>query len=160
MFGTSRKSQLWMKITKIHAGIQQFNLIFIASSFNNAFNCSDYMARSENFLRAPILNFTDMPKLFMDTTILFFLICIVGVESRSTQHCGHQWPICQPRVIMMMEKSVERLAGGNRSTRRKPAPVPLCPPQTPHAARTRTWAAAVGIQLYFMLMRTQRPPSE
>jgi hypothetical protein len=25
---------------------------------------------------------------------------------------------------------------GNRSTRRKPAPVPLCPPQTPHAART------------------------
>jgi hypothetical protein len=24
----------------------------------------------------------------------------------------------------------------NRSTRRKPAPVPLCPPQTPHAART------------------------
>jgi hypothetical protein len=24
---------------------------------------------------------------------------------------------------------------GNRSTRRKPAPMPLCPPQTPHAAR-------------------------
>jgi hypothetical protein len=24
---------------------------------------------------------------------------------------------------------------GNRSTRRKPAPVPLCPPQAPHAAR-------------------------
>jgi hypothetical protein len=24
---------------------------------------------------------------------------------------------------------------GNRSTRRKPAPVPLCPPQIPHAAR-------------------------
>jgi hypothetical protein len=35
---------------------------------------------------------------------------------------------------------------GNRSTRRKPAPVPLCPPQTPHAAWTRTWAAAVGRQ--------------
>jgi hypothetical protein len=33
---------------------------------------------------------------------------------------------------------------GNRSTRRKPAPVPLSPPQTPHAARTRTRAAAVG----------------
>jgi hypothetical protein len=26
---------------------------------------------------------------------------------------------------------------GNRSSRRKPAPVPLCPPQTPHATRTR-----------------------
>jgi hypothetical protein len=35
---------------------------------------------------------------------------------------------------------------GNKSTRRKPAPVPLCPPQTPYAARTRTSAAAVGIQ--------------
>jgi hypothetical protein len=33
---------------------------------------------------------------------------------------------------------------GNRNTRRKPAPVPLCPPQTPHAARTRTRAAVVG----------------
>jgi hypothetical protein len=33
-----------------------------------------------------------------------------------------------------------------RSTRRKPAPVPLCPPQTPHAARMRTQAAAVGSQ--------------
>jgi hypothetical protein len=31
---------------------------------------------------------------------------------------------------------------GNRSTRRKPAPVPLCPPQTPHVTRT----AAVGSQ--------------
>jgi hypothetical protein len=35
---------------------------------------------------------------------------------------------------------------GNRSTRRKPNLVPLCPPQTPHAARTRTRAAAVGSQ--------------
>jgi hypothetical protein len=35
---------------------------------------------------------------------------------------------------------------GNRSTRRKPAPVPLCPPQTPHATRTLTRAAAVGSQ--------------
>jgi hypothetical protein len=35
---------------------------------------------------------------------------------------------------------------GNLSTRRKRAPMTLCPPQTPHAARTRTWAAAVGRQ--------------
>jgi hypothetical protein len=35
---------------------------------------------------------------------------------------------------------------GNRSTLRKPAPVPLCPPQTPHAARMRTRTAAVGSQ--------------
>jgi hypothetical protein len=33
---------------------------------------------------------------------------------------------------------------GNRSTRRKTAPVPFCPPQTPYAAQMRTRAAAVG----------------
>jgi hypothetical protein len=38
----------------------------------------------------------------------------------------------------------EMIGRGNRSTRRKPAQVPLCPPQSPHAARTRTRAAAVG----------------
>jgi hypothetical protein len=35
---------------------------------------------------------------------------------------------------------------GNRSTRRKPATVPLCPPETPYVARTRSRAAAVGSQ--------------
>jgi hypothetical protein len=35
---------------------------------------------------------------------------------------------------------------GNRSIRRKPAPVPLCPPQTPHADPTRTRAAVVVSQ--------------
>jgi hypothetical protein len=35
---------------------------------------------------------------------------------------------------------------GNQSTRRKPAPMPLCPPQTPHSARNRTRAAAVRSQ--------------
>jgi hypothetical protein len=34
----------------------------------------------------------------------------------------------------------------NQSTRRKPAPVPLCPPQIPHAAQTRTQATVVGSQ--------------
>jgi hypothetical protein len=38
------------------------------------------------------------------------------------------------------------IGGGNRSTRRKPAPVRLCPPRSPHAARTRTRAAALGSQ--------------
>jgi hypothetical protein len=35
---------------------------------------------------------------------------------------------------------------GNRSTRRKPAPVTLCPPQTQHAAWARTLTAVVGSQ--------------
>jgi hypothetical protein len=52
--------------------------------------------------------------------------------------------LCQPRVF---NGEIGGMIGrGNRSTRRKPAPVPLCPPQTPHSARTRTRAAAVGSQ--------------
>jgi hypothetical protein len=35
---------------------------------------------------------------------------------------------------------------GNRSTRRKSAPMLLCPPQTPHVALMQTWATAVGSQ--------------
>jgi hypothetical protein len=54
--------------------------------------------------------------------------------------------LCQPRVIMMMEKLVEWLAVEAEVLRGKPAPVPLCPPQTPHAAGTRTRPAAVGSQ--------------
>jgi hypothetical protein len=38
-----------------------------------------------------------------------------------------------------------RICGTNRSTRRKPAPVPLCPPQIPYDLTwARTQAAAVG----------------
>jgi hypothetical protein len=36
---------------------------------------------------------------------------------------------------------------GNRSTLRKPAPMPLSPPQTSHASWMRTRAAEVGSQL-------------
>jgi hypothetical protein len=40
-----------------------------------------------------------------------------------------------------------KIGYGNRSTRTKPAPVPLCPPQIPHdLSWARTRAAAVGSQ--------------
>jgi hypothetical protein len=40
-----------------------------------------------------------------------------------------------------------KIGWGNLSTRRKPAPAPLCPPQIPHVkTRARTRAAAVGSQ--------------
>jgi hypothetical protein len=45
---------------------------------------------------------------------------------------------------------------GNRSTWKKPASVPLCSPQTPHAARNRSRAAAVGNQRLTALA-TARP---
>jgi hypothetical protein len=40
-----------------------------------------------------------------------------------------------------------KIGRGNRSTRRKPAPASLCPPQIPHdQTRAQTWAVAVGSQ--------------
>jgi hypothetical protein len=40
-----------------------------------------------------------------------------------------------------------KIGRGNRSTGRKPAPAPLCPPQIPlDQTRARTRAAAVGSQ--------------
>jgi hypothetical protein len=48
---------------------------------------------------------------------------------------------------------------GNRSTRRKPTPVPLCPPQIPRDSRTRTRAAAVGSQR-LTAWATARPRKE
>jgi hypothetical protein len=53
----------------------------------------------------------------------------------------------QPRIMVGDDES-EAVAGilgrGSRSTGRKPAPVPLCPPQIPHdLTRSRTRAAAV-----------------
>jgi hypothetical protein len=64
----------------------------------------------------------------------------------STRHCGHQWPIVSAPGDYDDREIGGMIGRGNRSTRRKPEPVPLCPPQTPHAARTRTRAAAVGSQ--------------
>jgi hypothetical protein len=47
---------------------------------------------------------------------------------------------------MIVKQSVELITGkGNRTARRKPAPVPLCLPQIPYdLTRAQTQAAAVG----------------
>jgi hypothetical protein len=78
----------------------------------------------------------------------FFLIVIVGVgiqlgplDTATTN---------RPTVPAPGDYDDGQISGmigrGYGSTRRKPAPVPLCSPQTPHAARTRTRTAVVGSQ--------------
>jgi hypothetical protein len=47
----------------------------------------------------------------------------------------------------------EMIGRGNRNTRRKPAPVPLCPPHTPHAFRKRNRAAAMGFCIIVQLLK-------
>jgi hypothetical protein len=79
--------------------------------------------------------------------VILFLNCYGG-EGGGVQ-LGTLGTAATNRLIVLAPGDYDCKIGGmigkgNRSTRRKPAPVPLCPPQTPHAARTRTQAAAVG----------------
>jgi hypothetical protein len=79
---------------------------------------------------------------------LVFLIGIVGGGTQLDPLCT----VATKRPIVPTPGDYDNgeiggmIVRGNRSTRIKPALVPLCPPQTPHSARTRTRAAAVGIQ--------------
>jgi hypothetical protein len=75
---------------------------------------------------------------------IFFNLYSGGWNPRSTRHCGHQWPIVAAPADYDDGEIGGMIGRGHRNTRRKPAPVPLCTPQTPHAARTRTRDAAMG----------------
>jgi hypothetical protein len=82
--------------------------------------------------------------------VVFYLIFLIGIVGARVQ-MGPLGTAATIRPIVPAPGDYDGEIGGmigkgNRSTRRKPAPVPLCPPQTPHAARTRTRAAAVGSQ--------------
>jgi hypothetical protein len=67
-------------------------------------------------------------------------------ETESTWYVGHCWLIV-PAPDDYGAIGGMRIGRGNRSTRRKPAPVPLFPPQIPHDLTwDRTRAAAVGSQ--------------
>jgi hypothetical protein len=86
--------------------------------------------------------------LFLFTFVPFFLIDIVGggVQLGPLGTAATNRPI----VLGTGDYDDGQIGGmigkENRSTQRKPAPVPLCPPQIPHTARMRTRAAAVGSQ--------------
>jgi hypothetical protein len=82
------------------------------------------------------------------TRLLILIIILSGV--RLTWYCGHYWPIVPAPDVD--DGDCEAIGGmkiirGNRSTQRKPAPMPLCPPQIPHdLTRAGTRAASVGSQ--------------
>jgi hypothetical protein len=82
--------------------------------------------------------------------MLFYLIHIVGVESKlgPLGTSATEWPIVPaPDDYDDRAFGGMKIGKGNRSTRRKPAPAPLCPPQIPlDQTRDRTPAAAVGSQ--------------
>jgi hypothetical protein len=82
---------------------------------------------------------------------LYFFIWILegGVHTGSTRHCGHSWPIvpapgdCEDGEV----GGINDFGRGNRSTHRKPAPMPLFPPQISlarlgHEPRPPLWKAS------------------
>jgi hypothetical protein len=78
----------------------------------------------------------------------FFLIGIVGggVQSGPLGTAAINRPLV-PAPGDYDDGEIGGMIGrGNRSTRRKPTPVPLYPPQTPHATQMRTQATTVGSQ--------------
>jgi hypothetical protein len=106
------------------------------------------MSRNKCFFQvwiSHVLRFISICDLFTD---FFFLIGIVegGVQLGPLGTAATNRPI----VPALSDYDDGEIGGmidrGNLSTRRKPAPVPLCPAQTPDAARMRTWAAMVGSQ--------------
>jgi hypothetical protein len=79
-------------------------------------------------------------------TIIFFISHSGGgVQTGSTRHVGHFCPLVPaPGYCEDGEFGGIKIGRGNRSTRRKPAPAPLCSPQIPldeTRAPTRTLAA-------------------
>jgi hypothetical protein len=70
-----------------------------------------------------------------------FFNCYRGVESNWV-HSALRPPTNTPIVSVPGDYDDGEIGGmmigrGNRSTWRKPAPVPICPPQTPHALTGR-----------------------
>jgi hypothetical protein len=75
--------------------------------------------------------------------LLLFFIILSGVRLSPLGTAANTGLLYQPQMIDNGDCGAIggiKIDRGNRSTRRKPAPVPLCPPQIPndlHRARTR-----------------------
>jgi hypothetical protein len=96
-----------------------------------------------------MLNY-DLECMWNKASVINFLIILSGVRLSPLGTAATIDLLYQPRMIDDDEIGViggMKIGRGNRSTRRKPAPMPLCPPQIPHDLTWgRTRAAAVGNQ--------------
>jgi hypothetical protein len=83
-------------------------------------------------------------------SFMFLLIRIMrgGVQTGSTRHVGHFWPIVPAQGDCDGgEFGGIKIGRGNRSTWRKSAPAPICSPQISlDQTRARTGTAVVGSQ--------------
>jgi hypothetical protein len=90
------------------------------------------------------------PCLCHSFAFFYFFFLIIGVGLCPLGSAATSGLLYQPQMIDEGDCGAiggMKIGRGNRSTRRKPAPAPLCPPQIPHdQTRARTRAAVVGSQ--------------
>jgi hypothetical protein len=60
-------------------------------------------------------------------------------------------------MMMGVQQLVEMISGGNQSTRRKPTPVPLSPPQIPHERDQASNLGRSGGTQWLTAWATERP---
>jgi hypothetical protein len=87
----------------------------------------------------------------LELNVLFlFFIVLSGVRLSPLGTAANIDLLYQPQMINDGDCGAVggmKIGRGNRSTRRKPSPVPLCPAQIPHdQTRAQTRAAALGNQ--------------
>jgi hypothetical protein len=90
-------------------------------------------------LRSHKINMTRKYYVYYKVRNIIYLISIVdgGIQLGSLSTAATNTPIV-PTPGDYDDGEIGGMIGrGNRTTRRKPAPMPVCAPQTPHAARTR-----------------------
>jgi hypothetical protein len=107
------------------------------------------------FTSVPLFRYSDLRKSthhspWLISVLIIFFISLSGVRLSPLDTVANTGLFYQPQLT---DNGNCRAIGGmktgseNRSTRRKPSPVPLCPQQIPHdLTRAQTRAAAVGIQ--------------
>jgi hypothetical protein len=87
---------------------------------------------------------------YIDLQYFFIIIILSGVRLSPLGTVANTGLLYQPWMIDDGDCgaiSGMKIGRGNRTTRRKPAPVPFCPPQIPHnLTRARTGAVDVGSQ--------------
>jgi hypothetical protein len=102
--------------------------------------------RTANLIRTSSV----VPDIKPENIFFIFFIIVSGVRLSPLGSAATTGLLYQPQIIddgNCGEIGGMKIGRGNRSTRRKPAPAPLCPPQIPHdETLARTRAAAVGSQ--------------
>jgi hypothetical protein len=87
---------------------------------------------------------------FIGPSFIYYFFILSGVGLSPLGTAAIPGPLYQPQMIDDGDCGATgemKIGRGNRSTRRKPAPAPLCPPQIPRdQTRARTRAATVGSQ--------------